>query len=393
MITLIVKAGQIYESEEKSGLANLVAELLTEGTKLRKSIDISEELDFIGASLDISAENDYTTITLSILKKDINKGFEIFSDVLLNPVFPQEEIDRKKDRIKGSLIRLEEEPSFIAERAFKREVFGEHPYGRLIEGSLQSIEDITRQDIVKFYSQYFLPNNSILSVVGDLTSEELDNLLNKYFGNWKKKDLSQEVIKEIKKEKNRKFIKIDKDLTQANIIIGNLGLKRGEPDYYAFSVMNYILGGGGFSSRLMQSIREEKGLAYDVHSFFTAYREGGSFQIGLQTKNEAANIAIEEIIKQVEKIREEGISKQELQDAKSYLTGSFKRRLDTNRKVADLLAFVEFFELGIDYIEKYHYYINAVTEEDVIRVIRKYLDPEKFVFVVVANLEKAKLKY
>ncbi len=393
MVTLIVKAGQVNESHEKAGLANLVAELLTEGTKSRKANDINEELDFMGASLDVSAENDYTIIKLSILKKDIEKGFEIFSDILLNPVFPQEEIDRKKDRIKGYLIRLEEEPSFLAERAFRKELFGDHPYGRLVEGSIESIDKITREDIVTFYSNYFIPNNSIISVVGDLTSEELNSLLARYLGNWGRKDMSEGFVNEITEQKKFKIIKIDKDLTQANIIIGTIGIKRKDPQYYAFSVMNYIFGGGGFSSRLMQSIREEKGLAYDVHSFFNAYKNGGSFQIGLQTKNETANIAIDEIIRQVKRMREEGISDKELEEAKSYLIGSFKRRLDTNRKVADFLAFVEFFELGLDYVERYQDYINNVTKEDVTKLIKKYLVPEDFVIVVVANLEKAELKF
>lgn len=393
MVTLIVKAGQVNELHEKAGLANLVAELLTEGTKSRKANDINEELDFMGASLDVSAENDYTIIKLSILKKDIEKGFEIFSDILLNPVFPQEEIDRKKDRIKGYLIRLEEEPSFLAERAFRKELFGDHPYGRLVEGSIESIDKITREDIVTFYSNYFIPNNSIISVVGDLTIEELNTLFAKYLANWREKGVSEEFVNEITEQKEFKIVKIDKDLTQANIIIGAIGIKRRDPQYYAFSVMNYIFGGGGFSSRLMQSIREEKGLAYDVHSFFNAYKNGGSFQIGLQTKNETANIAIDEIIRQVKRMREEGISDKELEEAKSYLVGSFKRRLDTNRKVADFLAFVEFFELGLDYVERYQDYINDVTKEDVIELIRKYLVPENFVIVIVADLEKARLKF
>lgn len=393
MVTLIVKAGQVNELHEKAGLANLVAELLTEGTKSRKANDINEELDFMGASLDVSAENDYTIIKLSILKKDIEKGFEIFSDILLNPVFPQEEIDRKKDRIKGYLIRLEEEPSFLAERAFRKELFGDHPYGRLVEGSIESIDKITREDIVTFYSNYFIPNNSIISVVGDLTTEELNTLFAKYLANWREKGVSEEFVNEITEQKEFKIVKIDKDLTQANIIIGAIGIKRRDPQYYAFSVMNYIFGGGGFSSRLMQSIREEKGLAYDVHSFFNAYKNGGSFQIGLQTKNETANIAIDEIIRQVKRMREEGISDKELEEAKSYLVGSFKRRLDTNRKVADFLAFVEFFELGLDYVERYQDYINDVTKEDVIELIRKYLVPENFVIVIVADLEKARLKF
>ncbi len=393
MVTLLVKASQLNEPKDKAGLANLTAELLTEGTKNRKSTDISDEIEFIGASLYVSAGSDYTTVTLSVLKKDINKGVELFSDILLNPTFPQGEIERKKELIKGSLKQQEEEPSFLAGRAFKKEVFGEHPYGRLIEGSVETIDNIKREDFVRFYSDYFLPNNSILSVVGDLTSDELDGLIKQYLGEWKKKEVPLKVAKKIEEKKIKKVVKIDKELTQANIILGNLGISRDNPDYYAVSVMNYILGGGGFSSRLMQSIRDEMGLAYDVHSFFTASKEEGSFQVGIQTKNESANTAIDEILRQIGRIRKESVSDQELSDAKSYLTGSFSRRLDTNRKIVDFLASVEFYNLGLDYVEKYPNYINSVTQDDVLRVAQKYLDPENYVLVVVANQKKAKLKF
>jgi len=393
MVTLLVKASQLNEPKDKAGLANLTAELLTEGTKNRKSTDISDEIEFIGASLYVSAGSDYTTVTLSVLKKDINKGVELFSDILLNPTFPQGEIERKKELIKGSLKQQEEEPSFLAGRAFKKEVFGEHPYGRLIEGSVETIDNIKREDFVRFYSDYFLPNNSILSVVGDLTSDELDGLIKQYLGEWKKKEVPLKVDKKIEEKKIKKVVKIDKELTQANVMLGNLGISRDNPDYYAVSVMNYILGGGGFSSRLMQSIRDEMGLAYDVHSFFTAGKEEGIFQVGIQTKNESANTAIDEILKQIGRIRKESVSDQELSDAKSYLTGSFSRRLDTNRKIVDFLASVEFYNLGLDYVEKYPNYINSVTQDDVLRVAQKYLAPENYVLVVVANQKKAKLKF
>ena len=393
MVTLIVKAGQSDEPKEKAGLANLLSELLTEGTEKRKSKDISEEIDFIGASLDASAVGDYTTVTLSVLKKDIRKGFDLFSDILLHPVFPQAELERKREQIKGLLKQREEEPSFLAERAFKKEVFGEHPYGRLIEGYPETIDVIKRDDLVEFHSSYFLPNNSILSVAGDLTSHELDALMNEYLTGWKPHGLVKKDRGRPDEKKIKKVIKIDKDLTQANIILGNPGISRDNPDYYAVAVMNYIFGGGGFSSRLMHSIREKMGLAYDVHSFFAAYKEGGSFQIGLQTKNESANTAIVEILKQAEGIMEEYVSDEELTDAKSYLTGSFKRRLDTTRKIADFIASIEFYNLGLDYDKKYPDYINAVTKDDLLRVAKKYLATENFVLVVVANQKKAGLKY
>jgi len=393
MITLIVKAGLLDEPKEKAGLANLTADLLDEGTKSRKSSEISEEIEFIGAGLGASAGGDYTTITLSVLKKDLEKGFEIFSDVILNPVFPQEELERKRELIKGSLKQREEDPSFLAERSFKKEVFGEHPYGRLVEGLTETLSEITREDLLRFHSKYFIPNNAILSVVGDLTPAELNSLIKKYLDSWKIAELPERKIHPMNEEKIKKAVKIDRDVTQATIIIGHLGISRDNPDYYAVSVMNYILGGGGFSSRLMQKIRDELGLAYDVSSFFTPGKEKGLFQAEVQTKNESANSAIEEILKQIGKIKDEKVSDEELSGAKDYLTGSFPRRLDTNRKIADFLATVEFYNLGLDYAEKYASFINEVTTEDVQRVAGKYLDAENFVLIVVANQKKAVTRY
>jgi len=393
MVTLLVKASQLNEPKDKAGLANLTAELLLEGTKHRKSTDISEEIEFLGASLDTSTSRDYTTISLSILKKDINKGFELFCDILLNPTFPQQEIERKKELIKGSLRQSEEDPSFIAERTFRKEVFGEHPYGRLTEGSAETIDNIRREDLIKFYSDYFLPNNSILSIAGDLTEEELNALIKKYLDDWKKADLPPITANGRDEKKAKRVVKIDKDLTQANILLGHIGISRDNPDYYAVSIMNYIFGGGGFSSRLMQSIRDKMGLAYDVDSSFSLNKEKGLFQVEAQTKNESADLVISEILKQMERIRKEYVSDEELTDAKSYLTGSFPRRLDTNRKIADFLALVEFYNFGLDYTEKYSGYINSVIKEDILRVARKYLDPENYVLVIVANQKKAALKH
>lgn len=390
-VTLLIKAGPFYEPAQKAGLANLTAELLTEGTKKRKAKDISEEIEFIGASLDSSAGSDFSTINLSVLKKDIDTGFEIFSDILLNPTFPEEEIKRKKDIIIGSLRQSEENPSFVVDKVFRKEVYGDHPYGRLITGTEETINSINREDIVKFHHDYYRPNNAILSIVGDVTSEELQNLIDKYLAKWEKSSIPAEPkVSEV--AKGKKVIQIDKDLTQANIIIGHRGIKREAPDYYAVTVMNYILGGGGFSSRLMQTIRDEMGLAYDIHSFFDSRKKGGLFSINVQTKNETANTVIEEILKELKRIKTESVSDQELDDAKAYLTGSFTRRFDTNKKIADMLVAIEYFNLGLDYLEKYPEYIKSVTKDDIIRVAKKYLDTDNYILVVAAKQSIAKIK-
>jgi zinc protease len=387
MATLLVKAGPFDELAEKAGLANLTAKLLTEGTEKRKAADISEEIEFIGASLNVSVNSDYTLVHLSVLKKDVEKGFEIFSDILLHALFPDEEVSRNKDLIKGSLRQSEEEPSFIAERAFRKAVFDDLPYGRIPSGSVETIDRITRDDIKGFYSAFYKPSNAILSIVGDINDEELKSLTGRFLSSWRPAEVKKPQYDHNASGKKRTIL-IERDLTQANVIIGHEGIRREDPDYYAVSVMNYILGGGGFSSRLMQSVRDEMGLAYDIHSFFTPHKEAGLFQVGFQTKNESAKDVIFEISRQIERMREEPVSDQELEDAKAYLTGSFPLRLETSRKTADFLAAIEFYGLGLDYVEKYPGYIRSISKEGVLRAARKHLDPGRLVTVMVGRLSK-----
>ena len=390
MVSLLVKASPLDESPDKAGLANLTAELLTEGTEKRKATDISEEIEFIGASLGATTSEDYTVISLSVLKKDVQKGFEIFSDVVLSPTFPDEEIRRNRELIKGSLKQSEEEPSFVASKAFKNAVYGDLSYGRLIRGSIESLDRITREEIVRFHSDLYRPNNAVLSVVGDLTEEELSALVKKFLSPWQRGNIVKRAS--VEKPQNRKrTLLVDRELTQANIIVGHAGIQRENPDYYAVSVMNYILGGGGFSSRLMQTVRDEMGLAYDIHSFFAPYKEGGLFEAGVQTKNESTKTVIGEIYSQMNRIKKDKVSEQELDDAKAYLTGSFPRKLDTNRKIADFLVAIEFYELGLDYVDKYPQYIKAVNADDVQRVAGKYLDTLDMVTVVVGKQSKISL--
>ncbi len=391
-VSTIIRVGSTLELEEKAGLANLTAELLTEGTKKRTSSQISNEIDFIGGSLDASGGSDYITVALSVLKKDIDKGFDLLSDIILNPSFDDKEIGRKKKLIKGQIKREEEEPESVAGNAFIKEAFGKHPYGRPVEGKEETLDRITRNDIIEFHDRNYLPNHTIIGIAGDVTEKEVNSLINKYFSNWKKMATGYKKLPEPPTIKGHKILKIDKDLTQATIILGHRGISRDNPDFYTISVMNYILGGGGFVSRLVQNIRDSKGLAYDVHSSFSPKKEVGSFSVSVQTKNESAGIAIVEIIKEIKKIREEGVTEEELSDAKGYLTGSFPLRIDTNAEVANLLTLIEFYNLGLDYPEKYKALINSITKENVQRVARKYLDSENFILVIVAKQEKVQLQ-
>jgi len=390
-VTLLVRAGSFQEPAELAGLANLTATLLTSGTAKRTAEDISREVDFLGADLGSSAGPDFTAVRLSVLKKDAEKGFEILSDVVLNPAFPEDEITRNRELIKGSLRKSLEEPSFVARTEFEKAVYGGHPYGRIVRGYPETLDRIRREDIQGFYSTYFRPGNAVISVAGDLTPAELDRLLDRFFSGWRPAPVPAREPAALEPH-GRRVITTDRDVEQANIILGGLGVRRDDPDFYALLVMNYILGGGGFSSRLMESIRDEMGLAYDVHSFLTSTKDTGVFLVGVQTKNESAGAVIDEIVRQMERMRTEKVSEKELEDAQAYLVGSFPRKIDTLGQIADFMAAVEFLDLGLDYPDRYREYINSVTREDVLRVAREHLPVSDYVLSVVARLKDAGLK-
>jgi zinc protease len=224
--------------------------------------------------------------------------------------------------------------------------------------------------------------------VGDITADEVKSKLLPRLTQWREVETPKvPFISTFAKE--QKTVKIDRAITQANIIIGHAGVNRKNPDFYPLTVMNYILGGGGFASRLVEEIRNKRGLAYSVASFFDPRKYLGSFQIVLQTKNSSAREAISLALQQMERIRKEPVSEKELEGAKKYLIGSFPMRLDTQGKMANFLTQVEYFGLGLDYPQKYPSLINSVIQEEVLRVAKTYLHPENYILVVVANLKEA----
>ncbi len=392
VVEALIKAGSTNEPSEKAGLANLTAELLTQGTTKRRAEEIARETDFMGASLSASSDYDFTEVELVILKKYLDKGLEILGDVLTNPSFPQEEVEKKVREIEGELKKNEEDPDWVAEREFLKALFKDHPYGRMVEGNKESLKRIKRDDIEDFHSNYYLPNRTIIAVAGDLTFEEAKNLIEKKLGNWQPKEIKEKEIPPPPTPEKTVSLELDRKVAQANIILGHLGITRDNPDYYAVQVMNYILGGGNFSSRLVNDIRDKMGLAYSVSSEYIARKHSGYFQIGLQTKNPSAKDAIKLVIEDMKRIREDGVSDKELEDAKAYLVGSLPLRIETNKEVAKNMELLEFYGLGLDYFDRYTERIKDVTKEDVLRAAKKYLHPERYVLVTVANLKEANIR-
>ncbi len=384
-VQLLIKAGSLHEPGAKAGLANLTAQLLQSGTKKRSAAQIAQEVDFLGAHLKAAGGEDYSTLSLTLLKKDLSPGLDLFQDVLLNPAFLPEEVQRKVSQIKASLKSDEDEPSIVASRAFAKSLFGAFPYGRPVRGTPEGLAAITPKDLAEFHQRYYRPNNAILVVAGDLTAAEASQWVNKIFASWPAAPPPELKLPPIPPLNDRRLVVLDKDLTQANIILGNLGLARSNPDFYACQVMNYILGGGGFASRLMDNIREKRGLAYSVSSNFAPGLEPGPFAVTLETKNASAAEAVTQVLAEIERLKTSMVTPEELADAKSYLIGSFPRKMDSLDKRAGLMGYVELYGLGQDYPWKYPELIQGLTTADIQKVAQKYLHPDKYLLVVVGK--------
>ena len=385
---LLVDAGSRRDPAGMEGLAHLTAKGLLQGTSRRTVTAINEELDFMGASLSTSSGRDYSTLNLRVLSKDFDRGFDLFLEALTQSIFPEKELQRQVAETSAAIQSEEDQPGEVAEKVFQKNLFPASPYGHPVEGTRESLGRINRKSVLQFYRDYYHPGQAILAVTGDLTPEEAKAKLLPRLDKWSPGKIRKDAVN-TGFARGPKRIPINRQISQANIILGHEGVSRENPDYYALSVMNYILGGGGLSSRLMKEIRNKKGLAYSVASFFAPAKYSGSFQIVLQTKNATAREAISLASGQMERIRKEQVSAKELEGAQKYLIGSFPMRLDTQGKLVNFLAQVEYFNLGLDYPKKYPTLIGSVSREEVLRVAQKYLHPEEVLLVVVANLKEA----
>jgi zinc protease len=336
----------------------------------------------------VSATKDNVSISLRVLKKDLEKGFGLFMDVLTASIFPEDELQKEVKKILGAIQSSEEQPMEVAEQAFDKALFPDGPYGHPVEGSQESVARFNNRDVAGFYKTHYHPNNAVLAVVGDISLEEVKTRLVPLLLTWPASETAKPTFNPAF-AKRPEPTRINRDIAQANIIIGSIGVERANPDFYALTVMNYILGGGGFGSRLMEEIRVKRGLAYSVSSFFDAKKYSGSFQVVLQTKNASAKEAISLALKQIEIIRQEPVSEEALQRAQNYLVGSFPLRFDTQGELAGFLTQIEYYGLGLDYAEKYPTLIKGVSREDVLRVSRTYLHPEQAFLVIVGNLKEA----
>jgi zinc protease len=385
-VGFVVKSGAVHDGA-LPGLSSVTCELLTKGTRKRSATQIAEEIDFIGGSLSHTSSWDASQLFVSVLKNHFAPGFDILSDVVLNPTFPTKEISRVKAQRSASIQQMKADPGYLADTRFSAVVFGDHPYGNTVTGTEKSIAEIRREDILTFHKSFYTPDNSFIVFAGDITPSEAEKFTTKYFGKWKGKHKVVNLpIPEHNAADGRVFIADKPGAVQSSLRLGHIGVARNNPDFVKLSVMNTILG-GYFSSRINMNLREVHGYTYGSRTGFDARSLPGTFEVSADVRNEVTAETIDEILKELNRIRDSVPSKDEMTMVKNYLTGLFPIQLETAQQVAGRVVAIELYGLPQNYYRNYRENIRKVTARDVRSVATRYIHPEK-VSIVLSGAAK-----
>lgn len=382
-----IRVGDKNDPKNYEGLATMTADLLTEGTKTRTSKQIAEQIDEIGAAMKGAADADFTVLSGSALSEHQNQFFDIIADVLLNPTFPEEELKLKKTNMIQSLTLQRTNPDFLGSERFSKVVFGSHPYS-VVSPTPESVSRLTRQDLIDFHAKQYLPNVSTLVVVGDFDTEKMKQLIATKFGDWKSGTAPATTLEQPPQIKGTKIYLIDRPgSVQSNVKVGNLGIRKNDPDYFATMVANQILGGSA-NSRLFLNIREQKGYTYGAYSGFSARKEPGDFSAGAAVRTPVTAPSLLEFLYELNRIRTLPVTETELDSAKKYLVGSFQLGFETQGAIAARLSEQQMYDLPEDYLETYTSKVLAVKPEDVRRVAHKLIDYDNLVITVVGDAKQ-----
>jgi zinc protease len=381
-VRVFMRAGAVFDPADRAGLANLTGGLLTRGTAKHTGPELDSAIEFVGGSVEAGAGRDGMTASLAVLKRDVALGLDLLAEVVLTPAFPEAEVKRRVARIQASIKRSEEDPGTVGWRALAPMIYGTHPYGTPVEGTIESVGRLTRDDVIGFYRERVRPDTAIIAVVGALTVDEARREVLARFGAWPRPATPPSSVTVASPGPPPQSTRITKDLTQATLMLGRQGINQKDPDYFALAVASYVLGGGS-ASRLYGRVRDEGGLAYAVYSSLSPGKYGASLVISAQTRTAEVGKVIDVVRAEMTRITREQVDDRELRLAKDYLIGSFPLRLDTSSKVADFVVAIEEQGLGLDYADRYKAEVAKVTVADVQRVAAKYFGPDGFNQVVV----------
>jgi len=382
---VIIGSGAAQDPKGREGLADLVSDLLRKGTTTRSAREIADAIDFVGGSLDAGADQDGTRISAEFMKRDLSLGLDLLADMLMNPAFAPDEVERLKSETIGELQAMKENPGALASRRFIELLYGEHPYGHPTSGWETSVEAITPDDARAFYEAHYKPDNIIFVVVGDFDATQTVDAIGRRLAGWTGKATRAAEVPHPASLKKRSLYLIDKpDSTQSQIRIGALGIQRTDPDYIPAVVANTILG-GGFTSRLVEEIRVNRGLSYGVGSRFYALVETGPFVISTFTKSATTRETVQLALDVMEAFRKEGPTPGELDKARKYLKGAFAIGHQSPDSLADALGELAFHNLPLDYYDNYLDRLASLTVEDVKRVAAERFPADRLNIVVLGE--------
>jgi len=365
-------------------VTDLLAGLLPEGTESKTSREIADEVARIGASLSAGANSDYTIVAASALSQFNDHILELMADVVLNPSFPENEVELAKQNTKESLRQQRAQPSFLASEMVARVMFGDHPYS-IVAPTPESIDRSSRDEFVRFHRTKLVPNSAVLIIVGDVRYDDVLRRLESLFSTWER---GEELVTNFPAppvRTRRTAYVIDRHgSAQSNIVIANSGIVRTSPDYFPMLLLHTVLGANA-SSRLFMNLREEKGYTYGAYSNLDARRTAGTFRATAEVRTPVTGDSLKEFFYELNRIRNERVSEKEIADAKSYLTGVFPIRLETQEGLTDQLVQIKMLRLPDDYLQLYRDRVQAVTLDDIQRVGQKYVRPDEGALIVVGD--------
>lgn len=383
-VRLLVRAGAAQDPKGKGGVATLTAALLDQGTTSRSAWEIADTIDSIGGGMGTGAGTDLSFVNVVVMKDSFGLAMDLLADVVRNPAFEEEEIERQRQQAVSALQVSQNDPDYVANVVFDRLVYGFHPYGLPNSGTAESLASLTREDLQAFHATYFVPNNIILAIVGDVTSDEAFGAAERVFGKWERSEIAAAKTVE-PPPPTRRVVIIDKpDAVQTEIRVGHLGIPRKHPDYMAVDLAFKILGGEG-ANRLHRVLRSERGLTYGASADIQTLKQAGDFVAETDTRTETTAEALRLIVDEFARLRRDRVHERELGDAQAYLAGNFPLTIETPSAIATQVLNAVFYELPLDEIGTFRERVQAVTPEDVQRVARNFVFPDRLSVVLVGN--------
>ncbi len=384
-LQVVFDAGSALDGDHH-GLASLTAALLDKGAGDWDADGIARRLENVGAELSTGASRDSAWLDLrSLTETDkLAVALETAAAILAHPRFARRDFEREKRRLLQALRQQQESPGQIAARRFYRMLYGDHPYGHPPEGEIDTVKAIERDDLAAFHERYYVARNAIVVIVGAVDRDRADRIARRLTDGLPLGEAAPAIPPVPLPEKGRTERRLFPSV-QTHIYTGMPVLRRGDPDYFPLYVGNHILGGGGFTSRIVKEIREKRGLSYSAYSYFLPLKEKGPFVAALQTRNDAADAALEVLQATIRDYLDQGPTEAELKAAKKNITGGFVLRYDSNAKLADYVAMIAFYGLPLDYLDRFPEQVSRVTRQDIVAAFRRRLDPDRFQTVLVGG--------